>query len=31
LLSKLDKGEIQLAEVQSKTREMFEAELAKLN
>jgi pyruvate-ferredoxin/flavodoxin oxidoreductase len=31
LLAKLDKGEIQLAEVQSKTKEMFEAELARLN
>jgi pyruvate-ferredoxin/flavodoxin oxidoreductase len=30
LLARLDKGEIQLAEVQSKTREVFEAELAKL-
>jgi pyruvate-ferredoxin/flavodoxin oxidoreductase len=27
LLAKLDKGELQLAEVQSKTRELFEAEL----
>jgi hypothetical protein len=31
LLAKLDKGELQLAEVQSKTRELFEAELTKLN
>ena len=31
LLAKLDKGEIQLADVQSKTRELFDAELAKLN
>jgi pyruvate-ferredoxin/flavodoxin oxidoreductase len=31
LLAKLDKGELQLAEVQSKTRELFNAELAKLN
>jgi pyruvate-ferredoxin/flavodoxin oxidoreductase len=31
LLGKLDKGELQLAEVQSKTRELFEAELKKLN
>jgi pyruvate-ferredoxin/flavodoxin oxidoreductase len=31
LLSKLDKGELQLAEVQAKTRELFDAELAKLN
>ena len=31
LLARLDKGEIQLAEVQSKTRELFEGELAKLN
>jgi hypothetical protein len=30
-LSKLDKGELQLADVQSKTRELFDAELAKLN
>ena len=30
LLAKLDKGELQLAEVQSKTRELFEAELAKI-
>jgi pyruvate-ferredoxin/flavodoxin oxidoreductase len=28
LLAKLDKGELQLAEVQSKTRELFNAELA---
>ena len=31
LLAKLDKGELQLADVQSKTRELFEAELALLN
>jgi len=31
LLAKLDKGELQLAEVQSKTRELFEAEVAKIN
>ncbi|MFZ0826703.1 MAG: hypothetical protein WAO02_04695 [Verrucomicrobiia bacterium] len=31
LLSKLDKGELQLADVQAKTKELFEAELAKLN
>jgi pyruvate-ferredoxin/flavodoxin oxidoreductase len=31
LLSKLDKGELPLADVQSKTKELFEAELAKLN
>jgi hypothetical protein len=31
LLAKLDKGEIQLADVQGKTKELFEAELAKLN
>jgi pyruvate-ferredoxin/flavodoxin oxidoreductase len=30
LLAKLDKGELQLAELQAKTRELFEAELAKL-
>ncbi len=30
LLAKLDKGELQLAELQSRTRELFEAELAKL-
>ncbi len=29
LLVKLDKGEIQLAEVQSKTKELFESELAR--
>ena len=28
LLAKLDKGELQLAEVQSRTREFVEAELA---
>jgi hypothetical protein len=28
LLAKLDKGELQLAEVQSRTRELFDAELA---
>ena len=31
LLARLDKGELQLAEVQSKTKELFEAEVAKLN
>ena len=31
LLAKLDKGEIQSADVQAKTRELFDAELAKLN
>jgi len=31
LLSKLDKGELQLADVQAKTRELFDAELARLN
>jgi pyruvate-ferredoxin/flavodoxin oxidoreductase len=31
LLAKLDKGELQIADVQSKTKELFEAELAKLN
>jgi len=31
LLSKLEKGELQLANVQAKTKELFEAELAKLN
>jgi pyruvate-ferredoxin/flavodoxin oxidoreductase len=31
LLSKLDKGELQLAGVQAKTKELFEAELARLN
>jgi hypothetical protein len=31
LLAKLDKDELQLAEVQAKTKELFEAELAKLN
>jgi pyruvate-ferredoxin/flavodoxin oxidoreductase len=31
LLSKLDKGELQLADVQAKTKELFEAELSKLN
>lgn len=30
LLAKLDKGELQLADVQSKTRELFSAELAQL-
>jgi pyruvate-ferredoxin/flavodoxin oxidoreductase len=30
LLAKLDKGELQLAELQAKTRELFTAELAKL-
>jgi pyruvate-ferredoxin/flavodoxin oxidoreductase len=31
LLAKLDKGELQLTDVQSKARELFDAELAKLN
>jgi pyruvate-ferredoxin/flavodoxin oxidoreductase len=31
LLAKLDKGELQLADLQAKTRELFEAELAKVN
>ncbi len=31
LLAKLDKGELQLADVQAKTKELFDAELAKLN
>ncbi|HTQ50418.1 MAG TPA: hypothetical protein VMJ12_06870 [Candidatus Acidoferrales bacterium] len=31
LLAKLDKGELQLADVRAKTKELFEAELAKLN
>ena len=31
LLTKLDKGELQLADVQAKTRELFDAELARLN
>jgi pyruvate-ferredoxin/flavodoxin oxidoreductase len=31
LLAKLDKGELQVADLQAKTRELFEAELAKLN
>jgi hypothetical protein len=31
LLARLDKGELQLADVQAKTRDLFEAELAKLN
>jgi pyruvate-ferredoxin/flavodoxin oxidoreductase len=31
LLAKLDKGELQLADLQAKTRELFEAEVAKLN
>jgi pyruvate-ferredoxin/flavodoxin oxidoreductase len=31
LLAKLDKGEVQLADAQSKTKELFDAELAKLN
>jgi len=30
LLAKLDKGELQLAELQAKTRELFDAELTKL-
>ena len=31
LLAKLDKGELQLAELQARTRELYEAEVAKLN
>jgi pyruvate-ferredoxin/flavodoxin oxidoreductase len=31
LLAKLDKGELRLDELQAKTRELFEAEVAKLN
>jgi pyruvate-ferredoxin/flavodoxin oxidoreductase len=31
LLTKLDKGELRLDELQAKTRELFEAEVAKLN
>ena len=31
LLARLDKGELQLAELQARTRELFEAEVAKLN
>jgi pyruvate-ferredoxin/flavodoxin oxidoreductase len=31
LLAKLDKGELHLADVQAKTKELFDAELAKLN
>jgi pyruvate-ferredoxin/flavodoxin oxidoreductase len=31
LLSRLDKGELQLADLQARTRELFEAELAKIN
>jgi pyruvate-ferredoxin/flavodoxin oxidoreductase len=31
LLARLDKGELQLADLQSRTRELFDAELAKLN
>lgn len=31
LVARLDKGELQLADVESKTRELFDAELAKLN
>jgi hypothetical protein len=31
LPAKLEKGELQLADVQAKTRELFDAELAKLN
>jgi hypothetical protein len=31
LLARLDKSELQLADVQAKTRDLFEAELAKLN
>jgi len=30
-LARLDKGELQLADVQAKTRELFEAGLTKLN
>ena len=30
LLAKLDKGELQLAELQAKTRELFDAELGKM-
>jgi pyruvate-ferredoxin/flavodoxin oxidoreductase len=31
LLAKLDKGELQLADVQAQTKELFDAEVAKLN
>ena len=31
LLAKLDKGEIQLTDVQAETKELFEFELAKIN
>jgi hypothetical protein len=31
LLKKLDAGEILLSDVQGKTRELFEAEVAKIN
>ena len=31
LLAKLDKGEVQLADAQSKTKELFDAELARIN
>jgi len=31
LLAKLDKGELRLDELQARTRELFEAEVAKLN
>ncbi len=31
LLAKLDKGELPLADLQAKTRELFAAEVAKLN
>lgn len=31
LLAKLDKAEFQLADMQAKTRDLFEAELDKLN
>ena len=31
LLAKLDKGELRLDELQAKTRELFEAEVAKQN
>ncbi|HUA67441.1 MAG TPA: hypothetical protein VMA13_02740 [Candidatus Saccharimonadales bacterium] len=30
-VAKLDKGELQLADVQAKTKELFASELAKLN
>ena len=31
LLAKLDKGELQLGDLQARTRELFDAEVAKLN